>query len=270
MLFHFVRVCLRIGFCCQYYQLWSNEMEVFKLPKMSHENIVQFIGGENRCLKNPKAFWIITAYQELGSLHDYLKFNTVTWEQLCVISYTMTRWDRNINIWSQIRRKLCLILYFYSLFESKCKYYVSIIFQRTGSFTRRNSLRKIRRIQTIDSSSWLQECQCAIEKWFNRLHRRFRIRLCISFCCLWISSWKGKIVFSMWDFLVLIFWNGGMGVLNFGKIFKCLNKALFIIIILFYFIFLEQIIFMTGNVHSGCMALLLFVIFDYFPILDWN
>lgn len=75
----------------QYYQLWSNELDVFKLPKMGHENIVHFIGGEDRSSNIPKAYWIITAYQELGSLHDYLKFNTVTWEQLCIISFTMAR-----------------------------------------------------------------------------------------------------------------------------------------------------------------------------------
>ena len=40
---------------------------------MRHENILQFIGVEERGEKLNLEFWLITAYHDHGSLYDYLK-----------------------------------------------------------------------------------------------------------------------------------------------------------------------------------------------------
>lgn len=58
---------------------------------MDHENILRFIGAEKRVDNLHTTFWLVTQYHELGSLQDFLKANTVTWEQLCKIAYTMAR-----------------------------------------------------------------------------------------------------------------------------------------------------------------------------------
>lgn len=58
---------------------------------MDHENILRFIAAEKRVVNLRTEFWLITAYHELGSLQDFLKANTVTWEQLSHIAYTMAK-----------------------------------------------------------------------------------------------------------------------------------------------------------------------------------
>lgn len=68
---------------------WQTEQEIFKLPRMKHENILEFIGVEK--LSESNEYWLITAYHSRGSLCDYLKAHTVTWDELCRISETMAR-----------------------------------------------------------------------------------------------------------------------------------------------------------------------------------
>lgn len=58
---------------------------------MDHENILHFIGAEKHGDSVRTEFWLITAFHERGSLYDFLKHNTVTWEQLSRIAYTMSR-----------------------------------------------------------------------------------------------------------------------------------------------------------------------------------
>ncbi len=56
---------------------------------MNHPNILKFIAAEQFKDSPEPGYWLITAYEEMGSLYDYLKCNTVTYEQLCHISYNM-------------------------------------------------------------------------------------------------------------------------------------------------------------------------------------
>lgn len=81
---------------------WQTEQEIFKLSHMKHANILEFIGSEKRTAEQQQqqqmamqaqstVFWLITSYHSLGSLCDYLKCNTVTWPQLCLIAETMAR-----------------------------------------------------------------------------------------------------------------------------------------------------------------------------------
>lgn len=73
-------------------QSWITEQEIYKLPRMNHANILHFIGAEKHIFQDGKIeFWLITQYQPLGSLCDYLKSHTVTWPELCKISESMAR-----------------------------------------------------------------------------------------------------------------------------------------------------------------------------------
>lgn len=72
-------------------QSWQTEQEIFKLPRMNHPNILQFIGCEKRVDLNKNDLWLITAYCNHGSLCDYLKSHTVTWQELCRIAESMSR-----------------------------------------------------------------------------------------------------------------------------------------------------------------------------------
>ncbi|XP_060859392.1 activin receptor type-2B-like [Metopolophium dirhodum] len=73
---------------------WLIEQEIYQLPSMQHDNILFFIGAEDRsnAIEAAKSeYWLITAYHECGSLCDYLKSNTLTWNQLCHITHSMAR-----------------------------------------------------------------------------------------------------------------------------------------------------------------------------------
>lgn len=70
-------------------QSWQTEQDIFKLPRMTHANILFFIGTEKRMEDAITSFWLITAYHHNGSLCDYLKSNTVTWLELCKIAESM-------------------------------------------------------------------------------------------------------------------------------------------------------------------------------------
>ncbi|XP_053900423.1 activin receptor type-2A isoform X1 [Malaclemys terrapin pileata] len=72
-------------------QSWQNEYEIYSLPGMKHENILQFIGAEKRGTSIDVDLWLITAFHEKGSLTDFLKANVVSWNELCHIAETMAR-----------------------------------------------------------------------------------------------------------------------------------------------------------------------------------
>lgn len=59
---------------------------------MNHDSILKFIAAEKHGDNLNTEFWLITAFHELGSLHDFLKSNTVSWEELCYIAYTLARY----------------------------------------------------------------------------------------------------------------------------------------------------------------------------------
>uniref|UniRef100_A0AAQ6IDL6 Serine/threonine-protein kinase receptor n=1 Tax=Anabas testudineus TaxID=64144 RepID=A0AAQ6IDL6_ANATE len=70
---------------------WQNEYEIYTLNGMRHENLLLFIGAEKRGTSLDTELWLITAYHEKGSLTDYLKANTLSWYDLCVIAQSMSR-----------------------------------------------------------------------------------------------------------------------------------------------------------------------------------
>ena len=53
---------------------------------------MHFIGAEKHIFQDGKTeFWLITEYHTYGSLCDYLKSHTVTWQELCKIAESMSR-----------------------------------------------------------------------------------------------------------------------------------------------------------------------------------
>lgn len=67
-------------------QSWFAEQEIYSLPQMSHENILNFIGVDRRGENLQLEFWLVTAFHEQGSLCDFLKLNTVSVDQLIKMS----------------------------------------------------------------------------------------------------------------------------------------------------------------------------------------
>lgn len=72
-------------------QSWLSEQQIYSLPQMRHDNILRYIASEKHGDNFQTEFWLITAYHELGSLSDYLKANTLTWQELCKIASSMAR-----------------------------------------------------------------------------------------------------------------------------------------------------------------------------------
>lgn len=70
---------------------WKTEQEIYKLPRMNHTNILHFIGAEVRMINEKTEYWLITEYQPLGSLCDYLKSHTVNWQEMTKIAESMAR-----------------------------------------------------------------------------------------------------------------------------------------------------------------------------------
>lgn len=77
---------------------------------MDHPNILQFIGVEKHGDNLQAEFWLISAYHERGSLCDYLKGHTLTYNEVCSIAETMARGEQ------QERKNKAKILFFILLF----------------------------------------------------------------------------------------------------------------------------------------------------------
>ena len=53
-----------VFFCLKDKQSWQNEYEIYSLPGMKHDNILQFIGAEKRGTSIDVDLWLITAFHE--------------------------------------------------------------------------------------------------------------------------------------------------------------------------------------------------------------
>ncbi|XP_069389766.1 activin receptor type-2A isoform X1 [Paralichthys olivaceus] len=72
-------------------QSWQNELEIYNMNGMRHENLLHFIGAERRGSHMITELWLITAFHDKGSLTDYLKANVLSWSELCLIAQSMSR-----------------------------------------------------------------------------------------------------------------------------------------------------------------------------------
>ncbi|KAG5450143.1 Activin receptor type-2B [Clonorchis sinensis] len=74
---------------------WITELGLFRVPGLSHPNILKFIGADqtmNNCLDPPEVeYWLVTEYHQLGSLYDYLKTHTIHWKELLQIAVGVAR-----------------------------------------------------------------------------------------------------------------------------------------------------------------------------------
>lgn len=57
--------------CLQDKQSWQNEYEIYSLPGMKHDNILQFIGAEKRGSSIDVDLWLITAFHEKVGLPSW-------------------------------------------------------------------------------------------------------------------------------------------------------------------------------------------------------
>lgn len=59
-------------------QSWQNEYEIYSLPGMKHDNILQFIGAEKRGTSIDVDLWLITAFHEKVDTRHKHELQTVT------------------------------------------------------------------------------------------------------------------------------------------------------------------------------------------------
>lgn len=71
------------------YQSFQNELNIYSASSTRHPNILSFLG----LCENPQtnSNWLLVEYASNGSLHHYLKENTVTWSEFLRISLGIVR-----------------------------------------------------------------------------------------------------------------------------------------------------------------------------------
>ncbi len=67
---------------------WLNEKEIYSLLT-ENEFKLRFYGAEMFQIDKLKQYWIIMDYHREGSLFDYLKVNTVSWQKICNYSLSI-------------------------------------------------------------------------------------------------------------------------------------------------------------------------------------
>lgn len=61
---HYCGINVVCVLCLKDKQSWQNEYEIYSLPGMKHDNILQFIGAEKRGTSIDVDLWLITAFHE--------------------------------------------------------------------------------------------------------------------------------------------------------------------------------------------------------------
>lgn len=75
-----------------YKQYYYNEKYIYSLPHMEHENILKFLGGEERILQDGSTqYLLVLQYIPVGTLMNYLKNNTIDWNTMCKMCQTLAR-----------------------------------------------------------------------------------------------------------------------------------------------------------------------------------
>ncbi|XP_033116886.1 TGF-beta receptor type-2-like [Anneissia japonica] len=71
---------------------WNVEKDLFTdaSVSLSHENVVNFISAEER-RQTYQRLWIVTSFYENGCVMNYIKMNTLDWEQFCLMGLTLCR-----------------------------------------------------------------------------------------------------------------------------------------------------------------------------------
>eukprot|EP00794_Sanderia_malayensis_P017253 gene17253-18978_t len=68
---------------------WFREAQIYQTTMLRHKNILGFIAADNKDNGTWTQLWIVSEYQENGSLYDYLQRVTLNVNQLLSIIYTI-------------------------------------------------------------------------------------------------------------------------------------------------------------------------------------
>ncbi|MEQ2218580.1 TGF-beta receptor type-2 [Xenoophorus captivus] len=69
------------------YASWKNEKDIFSDADLRHENVLHFLTAEER--KGQRQYWLITAYQSLGNLQEYLTNHIISWHDLWLLGSSL-------------------------------------------------------------------------------------------------------------------------------------------------------------------------------------
>ncbi|KAK2920943.1 TGF-beta receptor type-2-like isoform X1 [Channa argus] len=69
------------------YASWKNEKEIFSDADLRHENVLHFLTAEERKMR--REYWLITAYQPMGNLQEYLTHHIIEWHDLCALGSSL-------------------------------------------------------------------------------------------------------------------------------------------------------------------------------------
>ncbi|KAM9445077.1 serine/threonine-protein kinase receptor R3 [Clarias gariepinus] len=58
-------------------QSWFRETEIYNTVQLRHENILGFIASDMTSKNSSTQLWLVTHFHDLGSLYDYLQYNTL-------------------------------------------------------------------------------------------------------------------------------------------------------------------------------------------------
>jgi len=73
-------------------QYYYNEKYIYSLPHMDHDNILKFMGGEERILQDGSPqYLLVLQLIPMGTLMNYLKNNTLDWNIMCRLCQSLAR-----------------------------------------------------------------------------------------------------------------------------------------------------------------------------------
>lgn len=82
----FETVAVKI-FSYEEYASWKNEKDIFSDADLRHENVLLFLTAEER--KVQRQYWLITAYQPIGNLQEYLIHHVIDWRDLWLLGESL-------------------------------------------------------------------------------------------------------------------------------------------------------------------------------------
>ncbi|XP_019617441.1 PREDICTED: bone morphogenetic protein receptor type-2-like [Branchiostoma belcheri] len=73
-------------------QNFLNERDIYTTPHMEHENVIRFIGAEERIgMEGTVEYLLVMDYAHHGSLYHYLKTYMVNWTGMCRLGHSLAR-----------------------------------------------------------------------------------------------------------------------------------------------------------------------------------
>ncbi|XP_039268299.1 TGF-beta receptor type-2-like isoform X2 [Styela clava] len=73
------------------YGAWRQEKEILSERWMKHENIIEYYASEQHSSRGRLQYWLITAYYSKGNLQEFLRNNSLNWNEFCDMSASIAR-----------------------------------------------------------------------------------------------------------------------------------------------------------------------------------